>query len=153
VTSPESLSASSTESGSSPSSSSIPSAVSSSRGRITNPVSARVSGEDGSGRVIVWLTNGSSIRADEAWEKNDGVWYRQAGMVSFLPSSRVKSIQRLGSPASRSSSVANAVQPNRRVVAQNQTRTGKPEETPKKESRVSMFLKRTGQIIKKPFKL
>ena len=126
------------------------------RGRLANPVSA--GGSDNRAPVIVWLRNGSSIKADEAWEKKEGIWYRQAGMVTFLKRSQVRTIQRLAPANPRSKLVAiNAGDKNRRAennTAQNQPRVVKPQaaET-KKESRMTSFLKRTGQILKKPFKL
>lgn len=161
---PESLPASpesSSDSSKEPNDSSTPLSSSSmaslNRGRMINPVVARESALD-QGSVIIRLTDGSSIRADEAWEKREGVWYRQAGMVTFLKRSRVRGIQRLGSPAPRSKSVATTAvekshRPDNNAIAQNHPRVEKPEVgTPKKESKVTMFLKRTGQILKKPFK-
>lgn len=122
-----------------------------------NPVSAGGSSADNRAPVIVWLTNGASIEADEAWERREGVWYRQAGVVTLLKRSRVRSIQRLGAPNLRSKSVAiNAQEKNRKpenAIAQNQPRVARSEPVSmKKESRVSSFLKKTGRILKKPFK-
>ena len=120
-------------------SSSSPSLVSegpAGRGRLINPVSAGGSGNRQP--VVVWLANGSSIKADEAWEKKEGIWYRQGGMVTFLKRDRVRAIQRLASPNQPSKSVAtkadeqnrkadNAIAQNHtpeNTNAQNQTRTG-----------------------------
>jgi hypothetical protein len=107
--------------------------------------------------VIVRLSNGASIKADEAWERKEGIWYRQAGMVIFVKSSRVRALERLAYPQSRSKSdVANVEDRNQKsedFIAQNQPRLGKPEIiNVKKESRVSSLLKKTGRILKKPFK-
>ena len=79
-------------------------------------------------------------------------------MVTFLKRSRVRSIQRLAAPAPRFKLVAiNAEEKNRRpenATAQNQPRVAKPEAASmKKESRVVSFLKTTGRILKKPFKV
>lgn len=144
---------------SSPSSLSISPTESLSRGRMAvSPVSAGGSSGDSRAPVIVWLTNGASIKADEAWERREGVWYRQGGVVTFLKRSRVRAIQRPGAPNPRSKSVAiKAQEKNRKpenAIARNQPRADKSEAVSmKKESRVTSFLKRTGQILKKPFKL
>lgn len=114
-----------------------------------NVIAARPSAENSRAPVIIRLTNGASIKADEAWEKRDGVWYRQAGMVTFLKRSRVKSIQRAASPT-RGQTAPQA----EKSLAQNQPRISKPETaSPKKDSKVTSFLKTTGRILKKPFKL
>jgi hypothetical protein len=107
--------------------------------------------------VIIWLTNGESIKADEAWEKREGIWYRQAGVVTFLKRSRVSAIQRPGDPNPLLKSTAIKTKDTNRkaenVTAQNQPRIDKPEPAGvKKESRVTSFLKKTGRILKKPFK-
>jgi hypothetical protein len=141
---------------SSPSSLSISPAVSFRRGRIaSNPVSA--SAADSRAPVVIWLTNGASIKADEVWERKEGIWYRQAGMVTFLKRSRVRAIQRLAAPNPRLKSTAiNAEEKDRKpenAIAQNQPRVDKPKDvSAKKESRVGSFLKKTARILKRPFK-
>jgi hypothetical protein len=98
--------------------------------------------------VTIRLTNGASIKADEAWEKRDGVWYRQAGMVTFLKRSRVRSIQRPSAARSQTEPKTKA----EKSIAQNQPRVGTPEAVnAKKNSKVTSFLKKTGRILKKPF--
>jgi hypothetical protein len=99
--------------------------------------------------AIIWLKNGSTIRADEVWEKREGVWYRQAGLVTFLKRSEVQRIQRLNN--------LDKAEPRRRVL---ETTTTPPRAVAKtepgdekKESRVGSFLKKTGRFLKKPFKL
>lgn len=148
---------SSSSSSSSSSSLSSSSAASFGRARLgSSPVSA--GGSPGKrAPVIVRLSNGASIKADEAWETKEGIWYRQAGMATFLKRSRVRAIERPTYPQPRSKSGAvNAADRNQKsenVIAQNQPRLGKPEViNVKKESRVSSFLKKTGRILKKPFK-
>jgi hypothetical protein len=112
-------------------------------------VAARASSDTGRVPVIIRLNNGASIKADEAWEKREGVWYRQAGMVTFLKRSRVKSIQRSTSPT-RSQTEFKA----EKSIAKNQPRVGKPQAANQKnDSKVTSFLKKTGRILKKPFKL
>ena len=116
------------------------------------PVSAGATAAD-SYSAIIWLTNGTSIKADQVWEGKEGIWYRQAGVVTLLKRSQVKSIQRLA-PRSESTAVT-AEEKNRKpqnVIAQNRPRVSRPEPPDaRKESRVSSFLKKTGRILKKPF--
>jgi hypothetical protein len=110
-------------------------------------VAARASSETSRAPVIIRLNNGASIKADEAWEKKEGVWYRQAGMVTFLKRSRVKSIQRPASPTR-----SQAEPKTERSLAQNQPRVGKSDAAnAKQDSKVTSFLKKTGRILKKPF--
>ena len=61
----------------------------------TNPVSTTAN-EKTTGPVMIRLTNGSRIEADEAWRTKEGVWYRRSGLVTLLNASRVKSIERGG---------------------------------------------------------
>jgi hypothetical protein len=136
-----------------------------------SPVSAGAATANGHSPVIVRLTNGATIRADEAWEKREGVWYRQAGMVTFLKRSRVRSVERVaaqpsstasvaagssspgaGAGGSRSSNGASKQKP-KNTGAHDQLRIAKLEPVnQKKPSRVSSFLRKTGNLIKKPFK-
>jgi len=44
--------------------------------------------------VRLKLTGGSSIEADEAWESEQGIWYRRGGMSHLMPKDRVKKIER-----------------------------------------------------------
>ncbi len=110
--------------------------------------SARPSSGTSRAPVIIQLTNGAIIKADEAWENKEGIWYRQAGVVTVLKPSEVRSIQRLEPPRK-------SQQPTRShetTVAQKQPRAETEAASPNKESRVSSFLKKTGRILKKPFK-
>ena len=107
-------------------------------------VSAGASSGNSRGPVIVRLNNGAAIRADDAWEKSEGVWYRQGGVVTFLKRSEVRTIERLPPPTARSKSAASNVgERNRQTESAADT---------KKESKVTSFLKKTGRILKKPFK-
>lgn len=113
--------------------------------RLTpGPVTAGAPSGNSRGPVIVRLSNGAAIRADEAWEKREGIWYRQGGVVTFLNRSQVRTIERLPSPSSRSKSAANS-------VGEKGSQTEPAAET-KKDSKVTSFLKKTGRILKKPFK-
>ena len=114
--------------------------------RLTpGPVTAGVPLGNSRGPVIVRLNNGAAIRADEAWEKREGIWYRQGGVVTFLKRSEVRTIERLPSPAARPKPAANN--------APEKTRQTEPAADTKKESKVTSFLTKTGRILKKPFKL
>jgi hypothetical protein len=105
--------------------------------------------------VKLRLTNGATINADEAWEKGEGIWYRQAGLVTFLKRNRVKTIER--SAPSQPASAANNRDGKRKSEnssAQNQLRIRRLEAADtRKQSRMTSFLKLTGRILKKPFKL
>ena len=126
-------------------------------GETTSPVSAGAPSGNNRESVIVWLNNGASIRADEAWETKEGIWYRQAGMVTFLKRSRVRTIERLAPPSARSKSATSQAKEKSRKTEHAETRKQlrlarlEPADT-KQQSRVASFLKRTGRILKKPFK-
>lgn len=51
------------------------------------------SGEaQGSVQTVIEMTDGSTLNVDAAWEDKQGIWYRRSGLVSFVDSSRVKTI-------------------------------------------------------------
>ena len=50
------------------------------------------------GPVIIRLTNGASVEADEAWETGEGIWYRRGGILTLLERKQVKAIEK-ASPA------------------------------------------------------
>jgi len=107
------------------------------------PASADTSAADQSRLVLVRLTNGATIKADDAGQTRNGVWYRQGGMFTFLKRNQVRAIERRRSSSS----------PARAQAGQNQLRLRRLEPaTVKRESRVTSFLKKTGQILSKPFK-
>ncbi|HSE30423.1 MAG TPA: hypothetical protein VLA93_02480 [Pyrinomonadaceae bacterium] len=60
-----------------------------------NPVSTTAN-EKTSGPVVIRLSSGAKIEADEAWRTKEGVWYRRSGVVTLLNGSRVRSIERGG---------------------------------------------------------
>lgn len=128
------------------------------RARLTSsPVSAGGLAGKSRGPVIVRLSNGAAIRADEAWEKREGIWYRQAGMVTFLKRSRVRRIEPAASSQPQTRAAVNNADASSRssgnLTAENQLRIRQLEAAnPKKQSRVKSFLRRTGQILKKPFR-
>jgi hypothetical protein len=107
--------------------------------------------------VIVRLTNGATIKADDAGETKTGFWYRQGGMVTFLKRNQVRAIERRrssSSPANVSVEDRNEKTASARPTgAVNQLRLRRlPPATVKRESRVTSFLKKTGQILSRPFK-
>jgi len=44
------------------------------------------------------FVDGTSLQADEAWESEQGIWYRRGGMSHLLPKDRVKRIERNAQP-------------------------------------------------------
>ena len=110
----------------------------------------------GSSLVTLRLTNGAVIKADDAGQTKNGVWYRQGGMVTFLKRSQVKAIERNQAPLPKTIKPANKVEKTGTggaVVAQNRLRLKRLEPaTPKPPSRVASFFKKTGQILSRPFK-
>ena len=107
--------------------------------RLTSsPVSA--AGGGGRGPVVIRLTNGASIKADEAWETREGTWYRQGSVVTLLKPGRVRAIEQPAHPRS--------------AAAKPEAKKAAPESpNANKESKISSILKTTGRILKKPFKL
>ena len=106
--------------------------------------------------VILRLTNGAVIKADDAGQTKSGVWYRQGGMVTLLKRRQVKTIERNPAPLPRTTKPSNKVETTGTggaVVAQNRLRLRRLEPaTPKSPSRVASFFKKTGQILSRPFK-
>lgn len=60
-----------------------------------SPVSTTAD-QKATGPVVIRLTNGARIEADEAWRTKEGVWYRRSGMVTLLSANRVRAIERGG---------------------------------------------------------
>ncbi len=63
------------------------------------PVGAAVQ-SDKAGKVLLKLADGTSLRVDEAWESEQGIWYRQSGMSHLMARARVKAIERGDAPQS-----------------------------------------------------
>jgi len=55
---------------------------------------AVVAASEASHQVRLKLADGSAIAADEAWESEQGIWYRQGGMNHLISRERVKAIER-----------------------------------------------------------
>jgi len=108
---------------------------------------------DSSARVIIRLTNGSRITAEDAWAGKNGIWYRQGGMVTFLRRSQVEAIDRAA--PTNTNITDKATRPSTQATAAPNTLRLKRLEpaTVKRPSRVTSFLRKTGDILKKPFKL
>ena len=107
------------------------------------------------GRVILRLTNGATISADDAWPGKNGVWYRQGGLVTFLKGNQLKAIERI--PASRRTNTPTSDKiekpKTQTAAAPNSLRLKRLEPaTPQKPSRMTSFLRKTGDFLKKPFK-
>lgn len=116
-------------------------------------VSAGGSPKSSHAPVIIRLNNGASIRADEAWERKEGIWYRQAGMVTFLKRNKVRAIERLASSPPPTLKIEETKRKPENIVAKNQsTLVNQENSNVKNESRMKSFLKKTGRILKKPFK-
>jgi hypothetical protein len=130
------------------------SAKSSTAPRVSSsPISAGGSVGKSRGPAIIVLTNGASIKADQVWERRDGIWYRQGSVVSFLKRNRARTIQRLALPQSAVPKLEDRKPKPEVTIAKNQTAMKKPDSVDaKKESRIHSLLMKTGRVLKKPFK-
>jgi hypothetical protein len=45
--------------------------------------------------MIIRLSDGGTIAADEAWRTKDGIWYRRKGVVTLLKREQVKAIEKV----------------------------------------------------------
>ena len=66
----------------------------------SSPVSTGVNEQLKGGTVVIRLTNGTSVEADEVWETGEGIWYRRSGVVTLLERHHVASIVRTPPPPS-----------------------------------------------------
>lgn len=55
------------------------------------------------GPVIIRLTDGSGIEADEVWQTGEGIWYRKGGVVTMLDPKNVKAFEKPASSPSQPS--------------------------------------------------
>jgi hypothetical protein len=62
--------------------------------KIEQATAADVSSVEASQPVRLKLVDGSSIDVDEAWESEQGIWYRRGGMSHLIAKDRVKRIER-----------------------------------------------------------
>src|SRR2546430_14040568 len=49
-------------------------------------------------QVQLKLVDGSTISVDEAWESEQGIWYRRSGMSHLIARDRIKAIERDSNP-------------------------------------------------------
>ena len=61
---------------------------------------AQTSTQNESKETRIKFTDGSEIRVDDAWESEQGVWYRLGGISHLVDRARVKKIDKSGKPAS-----------------------------------------------------
>jgi Zn-finger nucleic acid-binding protein len=69
-------------------------AVANGQTRGTNTSAEIVTSSDGKSPVRLRLVDSTTIYADEAWESEQGVWYRRGGMSHLLSRDRIKTIER-----------------------------------------------------------
>jgi Zn-finger nucleic acid-binding protein len=83
------------------------------------------------------LVDGSSIEADEAWESEQGIWYRRGGMSHLIARERLKRIER---PAARGSKAE--AQEDKIVEAENtEAVDGSPDSAVSDDHPVWIYLK------------
>jgi Zn-finger nucleic acid-binding protein len=69
-----------------------------------HPSSAPTTVSDNSSQAQLKLVDGSSINVDEAWESEQGIWYRRGGMSHLIAKDRVKKIERGSNAKSKTDS-------------------------------------------------
>ena len=67
---------------------------------------AVVAAETSQVQVHLKLTDGSTIAVDEAWESEQGIWYRRGGMSHLIAKERVKQLERGSTPRAKADSPA-----------------------------------------------
>ena len=73
----------------------LPSAAAYGQKNLDHANAAAVSPSDSSSQEVrLKLKDGSTIAADEAWESEQGIWYRRGGMSHLIAKDRVKKIER-----------------------------------------------------------
>lgn len=65
----------------------------------SNPIATSAGAPAVKGQMIISLTNGGKIEAEEVWQTGEGIWYRKGSVMSMLDPKNVKSIEKLNSPA------------------------------------------------------
>ena len=61
----------------------------------SNPISTAPDPKGKSNPIVITLTSGLTIEADDAWQTGEGIWYRKHGVVSLLDPKNVRTIQRV----------------------------------------------------------
>jgi Zn-finger nucleic acid-binding protein len=85
------------------------SSVSNGQKNLDHATAAVLAPSETSGQVRLKLVDGSSIAVDEAWESEQGVWYRRGGMSHLVARDRVKAIERGASEPAPDLQVAKVV--------------------------------------------
>ena len=62
------------------------------RGPISTGKKPKTDESEAGMQTVIEMNDGSTLDVDAAWEDKQGIWYRRSGLVSFVESSRVKSI-------------------------------------------------------------
>lgn len=90
----------SVEPSASPSAMPSPSKPRTAAGVELNPgaISTSRDGKTKRGPVIIRLTDGASIEADDAWQTREGIWYRRGGIITLLDPKRVKAMEQVAVP-------------------------------------------------------
>jgi hypothetical protein len=76
----------------------------------SSPISTASGANGRSNPVVITLTSGTTIEADDAWQTGEGIWYRKHGVVSLLDPTNVKTIQKV-SPAEPQPSASGSPSP------------------------------------------
>jgi len=66
---------------------------------VAHGQTATGSGNEVSNETRIKFSDGSTIQVDEAWESEQGVWYRRGGISHLVERARVKKIERSAKPA------------------------------------------------------
>jgi hypothetical protein len=64
---------------------------------LDHATAAVLPASEGAHQIRLKMADGSYIRADEAWETEQGIWYRQGGMSHLVSKDRVKAVDRSAS--------------------------------------------------------
>ena len=62
------------------------------RGPISTGKKPKTDESEAAFQTVIEMNDGSTLDVDAAWEDKQGIWYRRGGLVSFVESSRVKTI-------------------------------------------------------------
>ena len=57
--------------------------------------SSRAESQKKAEQIQLRLTDGTLLSVDDAWESDQGIWYRQGGISHLAPRERVKSVERI----------------------------------------------------------
>jgi cytoskeletal protein RodZ len=77
----------------------------------SNPISTAAGAKGSNEPVVIKLTSGVTIEADEAWQTAEGIWYRKNAVVSLLNPKDVKAIEKVSPAAPQPSAAAGTPSP------------------------------------------